>query len=168
MIAIAGRFITPPLPGALSSAGGRLTPAARSVRNSPTSRPRRRIPPSRTRDQGPADDPGGEFAEGRVGGAIGAAAAADRGGEFGIGERAQAAGEAGHEKRQDHPGAGLGGSDDAGEHEHAGTDDGPDTEGDQVPAPEHALETASRWIDADRLDAQAMAIEDGGEPPGLD
>ena len=121
----------------------------------------------------PADEPGHELAERRVGIGIGAARDRQHRGEFGIAEAGEPAGEAGDHERQYDRRAGVGRGGMAGQHEDAGADDRADAERHEVPRGQHALQRmlAARGIGfrlgLDRLRAkQVHACSPRQKPTG--
>ena len=91
-------------------------------------------------DQVPADDPGDDLAERRVGVGVGAARDRDHRRELGVAQRGEAAGEPGQHVRERDRGARLVGGGGAGEHEDPGADDRADAEQREVERGQRALE----------------------------
>ena len=87
----------------------------------------------------PADDPGEQLAERRVGVGIGGARDGDHRRELGVAQRREHAGDACRDKRQHQGGAGAIVGRDSGQHEDAGADDRPDAEAGQLNRTEHAM-----------------------------
>ena len=84
-------------------------------------------------DQVPADDPGEQLAQRRIGVGVGAAGDRNHRGELGVAERREPAGQAGEEVGHHDGRPGLVGRGGAGEHEDAGADDRADAQQRQVP-----------------------------------
>ena len=91
-------------------------------------------------DQVPADDPGEQLAERRVGVGVGRARHRHHGGELGVAQGREHAGEARGDEGEHQGGPGLVVRGHAGEHEDAGADDGPDAEARQLHRTEDAAE----------------------------
>ena len=95
-------------------------------------------------DQIPADDPGEDLADGRVGIGVGASRSGDHGGQFGVAEADEGACDAGQDKRQDDRGPRVTGRRLAGQHEDAGADDAADAQADERERAERLGETPPR------------------------
>ena len=91
-------------------------------------------------NQVPADHPGDQLAERRVGVGVGAAGDRNHRGELGVAEGRKCARQASREVRHRDRRPGLVRGRGAGQHENAGADDGADPEQRQVPGAETALE----------------------------
>ena len=91
-------------------------------------------------DQVPADDPGDDFAHGGVGVGVGAAGNRHRRSHLRIAEAGKGAGKRAKDKGQRDRRAGISRRGMSGQHENAGTDDGPDAERHEVDGGERALE----------------------------
>ena len=104
-------------------------------------------------DQVPADDPGDQFADARVGIAIRAAGAADGAGQLGVAQGGEGAGGTGENEGQHDGRAGMLGRDHAGEHEDARADDAADAEHGQVESAKAAFQ-AGIGIHVDRFGAE--------------
>ncbi len=91
-------------------------------------------------DQIPADDPGDELAERRIGVSVGAAGDRDGRGHLGVAQPGAAADHGAEQKRQRDRRTGIGRGGVAGENEDAGADDGADAEPDDMDRGQAALE----------------------------
>ncbi len=96
--------------------------------------------------QVPADDPGDQLAESGVTIGISGAGDGDDGGEFRIAESGKGAGDAGEDKTESHGRAGVERGRLAGQHEDPSTDDGADTESDEVDRAERAPESVLPYL----------------------
>ena len=107
------------------------------------------------KQQQPAHDPGGELADRGV--AVGVSGAGDgQGGrQFGVAQAGQRADDTGHQKGQQHRGAGVQRRSVAGTHEDACADDATDTKEYEIPGAERALELAGLGFPLDLFDALA-------------
>ncbi len=102
-------------------------------------------------DQVPADDPGDELAERRVGIGVGRAGDRHARSELRVAERRQHARQPGQDHRQHDRRPGIRRRGLAGQHEDAGADDGADAEHDELARPQHAGQTASMAFELFRL-----------------
>ena len=91
-------------------------------------------------NQVPADDPGEEFAQGRVAIGVGRSGDGNQRGEFGVTQAGESARNPGKDERQHDGRPGVQGRHRSRQHENAGADDGPDAERDQIGGPQRALE----------------------------
>jgi hypothetical protein len=106
-------------------------------------------------DQIPPDHPGDELAERGVGVGVGGTGDRHRRGELGIAQGREHARQARQHHGEDDRGTGVGCRGLAGQNEDAGADDGADTQHDQLPGAEHALENGaplSSLFSGDRFD----------------
>jgi hypothetical protein len=117
-------------------------------------------------DQGPADEPGDQFAHDGVGVGVGRARDGDHRGQFGIAERGDRADRAGDDEGDHHAWAGLLGGG-GGENEDTGADDGPDPEHDQLNRAQRSVQGflfRCRQDRVERLNAPHFSSE--RRPPG--
>ncbi len=97
-------------------------------------------------DQVPADDPGGQFAQGGVGEGVRGAGHRDGGGELGVAQRGERADDSGDDEREGDGGSRVVLGDGAGQYEDAGADDDADAEDGQVQCRQGFLERVLRFL----------------------